>query len=126
MTRMWWPSLCFTTMLSCLTLAAPAQAQQYSFRYYGAEDGLTNAAVKALFQDRTGFVWAGTENGVFRYDGQRFQRFGPVEGLPHDVVLSLGEAPDGTLLAGYRAGLYQQQGGRLVQGALPGAGGIER
>src|SRR5665213_748807 len=78
-------------LLACLTLAAPVQAQQYSFRYYGAEDGLTNAAVKVLFQDRTGFLWAGTENGVFRYDGQRFKRYGPVEGLPHDVVLSLGE-----------------------------------
>ena len=52
------------TIFTCLALAAPVKAQQYSFRYYGTEDGLTNAAVKVLFQDRTGFVWAGTENGV--------------------------------------------------------------
>jgi ligand-binding sensor domain-containing protein len=109
-------------MLACLTLAAPVKAQQYSFRYYGAEDGLTNAAVKVLFQDRTGFVWAGTENGVFRYDGQRFQRYGPVEGLPHDVVLSLGETPDGHVLAGYRTGLYQQEGDRFQTVSLQGAG----
>ena len=64
---MWRPSfLRVATILACLTLAAPLEAQQYSFRYYGAEDGLTNAAVKVLFQDRTGFLWAGTENGVFR------------------------------------------------------------
>src|SRR5471032_127251 len=113
-TRMWRPSLVrLTTILACLTLAAPAKAQQYSFRYYGAEDGLTNAAVKVLLQDRTGFVWAGTENGVFRYDGQRFQRYGPVEGLLHDVVLSLGETPDGRMLAGYRSGLYQREGDRF-------------
>jgi signal transduction histidine kinase/FixJ family two-component response regulator/HPt (histidine-containing phosphotransfer) domain-containing protein len=122
---MWWPSLCFTTMLSCLTFAAPANAQQYSFRYYGAEDGLTNAAVKVLFQDRTGFLWAGTENGVFRFDGQRFQRYGTVEGLPHEVVLSLGETPDGRMLAGYRRGLYQQEGDRFEKLSLPGGGGID-
>jgi hypothetical protein len=96
MTRMRRPSFGrLATMLACLSLAAPATAQQYSFRYCGAEDGLTNAAVKVLLQDRTGFIWAGTENGLFRYDGQRFQRYGPVESLPHDVVLSLGETPDG-------------------------------
>ena len=111
-----------TTLLASLTQAGPASAQQYSFRYYGAEDGLTNAAVKVLFQDRTGFVWAGTENGVFRYDGQRFQRYGPVEGLPHDVVLSLGETPDRHVLAGYRSGLYEQNGDRFEAVSLDGAG----
>src|SRR5471030_635425 len=115
-------SLCLIAILACVGLAVPAQAQQYSFRYYGAEDGLTNAAVKVLFQDRTGFVWAGTENGVFRYDGQRFQRYGPVEGLPHDVVLSLGETPDGRMLAGYRSGLYQREGDRFETVPLQGAG----
>src|SRR5476651_224810 len=108
--------------LACVALAVPAQAQEYSFRYYGPEDGLTNAAVKVLFQDRTGFVWAGTENGVFRYDGQRFLRYGPVEGLPHDVVLSLGETPDRHVLAGYRSGLYEQNGDRFEAVSLDGAG----
>src|ERR1700730_17793603 len=122
MTRFWRSFLGLGAILAYLTLAAPAQAQQYSFRYYGAEDGLTNAAVKVLFQDRTGFVWAGTENGVFRYDGQRFERYGPLDGLPHDVVLSLGETPDGRLLAGYRSGLYEQDGGRFAAVSLQGAG----
>jgi signal transduction histidine kinase/CheY-like chemotaxis protein len=112
----------FTCILACLAFAVPAKAQQYSFRYYGAEDGLTNLAVKVLFQDRAGYLWAGTENGVFRYDGQRFQRFGPAEGLPHEVVLSLGEAPDGSMLAGYRVGLYLQKGNRFELVPLSGGG----
>src|SRR5208337_4635102 len=103
-------------------MAAPLEAQQYSYRYYGTEEGLTNLAVEVLFQDRTGFLWAGTESGVFRFDGQRFQRNGPAEGLPHEVVLSLGEAPDGSLLAGYRGGLYQQRGHRFERVPLPGGG----
>jgi hypothetical protein len=35
----------FIVILSCLILVAPVKAQQYSFRFYGSEDGLTNLAV---------------------------------------------------------------------------------
>ena len=45
--------LCLAGVVACLTLAAPVKAQQYSFRYYGTADGLTNLAVKVLFQDRS-------------------------------------------------------------------------
>jgi len=114
----------FATVVAFLTVAASAHGQQYSFRYYGAEDGLTNLAVKVLFQDRTGYLWAGTENGVFRYDGERFQRFGPLEGLPREVVLSLGETPDGKVLAGYRGGLYLQRDDRFEKLPLPGGAGV--
>jgi diguanylate cyclase (GGDEF)-like protein len=105
--------------------AAAVEGQQYRFHYYGTEDGLTNLAVKVLFQDRTGFLWAATENGLFRYDGQRFRHYGSVEGLPRDVILSLGEAPGGSLLVGCRAGLYQQKGEGFEKLALPGAGVVD-
>ncbi len=114
-----------TELIVFLAFALPVKAQQYSFRYYGTEDGLTNLAVEVLFQDRTGFLWAGTENGLFRFDGQGFQRYGPAEGLPHHVILSLGEAPDGSLLAGYRGGLFQLKGRRFEKVPLPGARGVD-
>jgi ligand-binding sensor domain-containing protein len=88
------------SILVFLAFALPLKAQQYSFRYYGTEDGLTSVAVKVLFQDRTGFLWAETQSRAFRYDDQRFQHNGPGEGLPHEVVLILSEAPDGNLTDG--------------------------
>jgi len=112
-------------LLAWVAGAAAVQGQQYSFRYYGTEDGLTNLAVKVLFQDRTGFLWAATENGLFRYDGQRFRHYGPTEGLPREVILSLGEAPDGSILAGSRAGLYQEKGDGFEKLALPGAAVVD-
>jgi hypothetical protein len=96
-------SLRLKDILLGLAPAGSAGAQQYSFGYFGVEDGLTNLAVKVLFH-RAECLWAGTESGIFRYDGQRFQRYGTAEGLPSEVVLSLGEAPDGIVLAGYRTG----------------------
>jgi signal transduction histidine kinase/CheY-like chemotaxis protein/streptogramin lyase len=116
---------CVAATVVFFALAAPVGAQQDSFRYYGTEEGLTSVAVKVLFQDRTGFLWVGTENGLFRFDGQRFQRYGSAEGLPSDVVLSVGEAPNGSLLAGYRAGLFEQKGERFEKVPLPGASGVD-
>ncbi len=115
----------FVAALASLALTPMGSAQQYSFRYYRTEDGLTNQAVEVLAQDRRGFVWAGTESGIFRFDGQWFQRYGPADGLPRDVALSLGEAPDGSLLAGYRVGLYQQKGERFEKVPLPDARGVD-
>jgi signal transduction histidine kinase/CheY-like chemotaxis protein len=118
-------TFCMMIHITVLSLATAAWAQQYSFRFYGTEDGLTNLAVKKLYQDRTGFLWAGTENGIFRYDGRRFQRFGPADGLPRDIVLSLGEAPDGSLLAGYKVGLYRLKGNRFEKIPLPENSGVD-
>ncbi len=51
------------------------RAERYSFRHYGPAEGLTNVVVYALLQDTAGYVWAGTPNGLFRYDGSEFRRF---------------------------------------------------
>jgi len=37
-----------------------AAGQQFSFRYYGVDQGLTDLAVMSLFQDRQGFLWLST------------------------------------------------------------------
>ena len=71
---------CGAALLVWLTGAAAVQGQQYSFRYYGAEDGLTNLAVKVLFQDRTGFLWAATFLSIGYFLGERWKA---VEGEIH-------------------------------------------
>ena len=79
-----------------LFVAPDARAERYRFRHFGPDEGL-NAAVSRLMQDRAGFLWLGTSNGLFRYDGARFQRFGVEDGLPGASVRGLVEGPDGTL-----------------------------
>jgi diguanylate cyclase (GGDEF)-like protein len=106
-----------------LACAATGFAQQYSFQYYGVDQGLTDLAVRALYQDSRGFLWLATENGVFRYDGERFQPFGPDDGLPASNAAVFGEAPDGSLLVGGKFGLYRKAGTdkRFAQIPMPGA-----
>ena len=64
-----------------LAVLAPAIAQQYTFRGYGQPDGLGNLSVTCLLQDRAGYLWVCTENGLLRHDGREFQHFGANDGL---------------------------------------------
>ena len=88
--------LCLRTAAVLLLLVEAVSAQHYRFRHYGPEEGLSTA-VSRLLQDRTGFVWVGTGNGLFRYDGARFQHFGTADGLPSTSIRNLHETADGTL-----------------------------
>lgn len=56
-----------------LVAPVPSPAQRYTFGIYTQEQGLGDMNVHSVFQDHEGFLWAGTEGGLFRYDGKRFQ-----------------------------------------------------
>jgi ligand-binding sensor domain-containing protein len=88
-------------------------AQRYTFWQYGAAEGLTNLSVNCLLQDRAGYIWVGTENGLFRYDGDRFQEFGHAEGLPNVEISQLAESPDGVLWVAMESGVARRNGDRF-------------
>jgi diguanylate cyclase (GGDEF)-like protein len=88
-------------------------AQEYSFRNFGTAEGLNNLGVRTIYQDRSGFIWVSTENGIFRYDGERFEAFGPEQGIPSTNGAAFGDAPDGSVLAGGSFGLYHLTGNRF-------------
>src|SRR5271166_5041838 len=81
-----------------LAFAATAAAQKYSFRHYGAAEGIQNLAVLSLAQDGAGYIWAGSEGGLYRYDGTRFRLMSSAEGLPcASEVKTLHVGSDGVL-----------------------------
>lgn len=51
------------------------KAVEFSFRHYKAEDGLVFNTVRCIIQDRSGFIWFGTEDGLNRFDGHSFKEF---------------------------------------------------
>jgi diguanylate cyclase (GGDEF)-like protein len=85
-------------------------AQEYSFRSLGTAEGLNNLAILEIYQDRAGFIWVSTEDGIFRYDGDRFEAFAADQGIPSNSGMAFGEAPDGALLTGGDVGLYRLSG----------------
>jgi len=100
-------------LLLLLIGSASMCAQEYSFRTFANADGLNNLAIRTIYQDRVGFLWVSTENGIFRYDGERFEAFGPGQGMPANSGVAFGDAPDGTLLVGGVIGLYRLHGNRF-------------
>jgi len=49
-----------------------AQYNNLTFREISIEEGLSQSIVYSIIQDRKGFVWFGTEDGLNRYDGYNF------------------------------------------------------
>ena len=107
--------------LAALLLAATLSlsAQRYNFRFYGEDEGLMNLAVQVLLQDRAGFLWVGSQNGLFRFDGSRFVAYGRQEGLPGTRVDSIHQSIDGTLWVLTPSGLARLEGDRFTTIALP-------
>jgi diguanylate cyclase (GGDEF)-like protein len=101
-----------------LLVCGALQAQEYSFRNYGSAEGLNDLSVRAIYQDRVGFLWVATLNGFFRYDGERFEAFGAAQGVPSSPNTAFADAPDGSLLALGAYGLIRLRGNRFeaVQG----------
>jgi len=88
-------------------------AQQYSIRYHDQTEGLGNLSIKALAQDHDGYLWIGTENGLYRYDGSEFVRHDAAGSRVGVHVTALLVAPDSALWVGTPGGLYRSQRGEL-------------
>lgn len=54
---------------------SPAHSSVSSFRHITEEDGMSSNQVRAIIQDRLGFVWLGTDQGLDRYDGTQFRSY---------------------------------------------------
>jgi len=58
-----------TFLLAITAFQAPADAEQLPFRHYVTADGLLASGVRAIYQDRMGYLWFATAEGLSRFDG---------------------------------------------------------
>lgn len=63
--RLIWCFICYSSAL----MGQPAQVA----KYLRVDNGLSNNVVNSLYQDRFGFMWMGTYDGLNRYDGYHFK-----------------------------------------------------
>jgi signal transduction histidine kinase len=109
--------LCATALLLAGTGTAAADGGQLgrvAFRGYDSDDGLAALDVVVGAQDGDGYIWAGSPNGLFRYDGTRFRRFSTEDGLPSTLLTALAVAPDGVLWGATTRGVAYRKGDRFV------------
>lgn len=71
----------FTSLLAIsATLGVAASAPSFQIRPFTTEVG--QSSILALAEDRNGYLWMGTRNGLCRYDGQLFRHFKSYAGDP--------------------------------------------
>jgi diguanylate cyclase (GGDEF)-like protein len=70
---------------------------RYIFESIGDDVGLGTRAVTMILQSSQGFVWIGTQDGLFRCDSSRTTSYGEADGLPDTWVHQLVEGPDGAI-----------------------------
>ena len=91
------------------TLLRAQSASTYSFERIDSGDGLSHNSVFAILQDRQGFLWLGTQDGLNRYDGYGFRVFrhdpNDSASLSSNAVFALAEDADGALWIGTRGAL---------------------
>lgn len=98
-----------TILLLCWLTSSgvSAQPRQLSFDHLGVEDGLPDNFIYTLLQDRQGYIWVGTFNGLARYNGYQMKTY-PLDALKTSVISTLYEDRHGTLWVGTRnQGLYR-------------------
>ena len=103
---------CKTTILAILlAIAASSAGQSYYFRHYQVENGLSNNAVICSIQDKKGFLWFGTKDGLDRFDGYTFKIFrndpDDERSIGSNFIHALFVDSNDVLWAGTEQGLYQ-------------------
>jgi len=88
---------------------------QYSRSQWTIQDGLPQSTVFCGLQDREGFLWVGTQEGLVRFDGVKFDVFdrNNVKSLRDHSVSALIEDRQGRLWLGTERGLYVKEGPRF-------------
>src|SRR3989337_3109259 len=95
---------CFLISLVLLAYPFILFSQSYYFKHYQVENGLSNNAVMCSVQDKLGYMWFGTRDGLNRFDGYTFKvyRF-----RGSNFVHALHIDPSGSLLAGTEKDIYR-------------------
>jgi ligand-binding sensor domain-containing protein/two-component sensor histidine kinase len=104
--------VCFESSLS--------QPTEIHFGRFSIDQGLSNATVTAIVQDKFGFMWIGTEDGLNRYDGYSFivykHNTNDTSSIRSSWISSLSVDPTGDIWVGTKDGVdrYDQNHNRFV------------
>lgn len=85
-----------------------SQSVQLPFDHINTQDGLAQSSVYTIFQDKTGYLWFGTQSGLNKYDGYQFTTYihdpADTNSLSNNWVRAIAGSPDGKIWVGTRNG----------------------
>jgi len=78
-------------------VTADILSQSLVFKNYTVNDGLPSSEIYHIIQDKKGYIWIATNNGVSRFDGYEFGNFTIKDGLPDNSVIDMYEDHKGRI-----------------------------
>ena len=94
-------------LLSTFWAESAAKNPYYYFRTLDIKDGLSHNTVNTILQDRQGFMWFGTKDGLNQYDGLVFRTFQKENSsLGNNFITALHEDAEGNIWVGTDTGVY--------------------
>lgn len=99
----------------CCAVAPAACGQQLFFRHHPLNEELEGASPGLVYERRDGYLWMGTNKGLLRFDGRRYQQWLAPDSLASNEVTALFEDAGGLLWVGYSNGavFHLLKGNRL-------------
>ncbi|MCW8875607.1 MAG: triple tyrosine motif-containing protein [Kangiellaceae bacterium] len=101
-------------VIACAAQASEPVSSPLRFDHYSLNQGLSQGTVTCMLQDRQGFIWIGTQDGLNRFDGYSFKVFS------HD------SEDDSTLSSSFIDALYEDSNGILWVGTSKGLNRFDR
>jgi len=101
-------SIIIFLLLSLISIVN-SQQKRLQFKHLTTDNGLSQSWIHSVIQDKYGFMWMGSEDGLNRYDGNSFRiyknNFRDPYSISNNGILTLYEDSKGDLWIGTRKGL---------------------
>ncbi|MBP0905433.1 two-component regulator propeller domain-containing protein [Mariniflexile gromovii] len=101
--------LIISTILLCLSFCNSFFLGAQNFERFSNKEGFNQNTINAISQDRYGFLWFGTPNGLIKYDGYEFETYTTQlksnGTISSNFITSLYNDPNGVLWIGTNVGL---------------------
>lgn len=99
-----------TILILAVFISQEISATEFLLKKYSVNDGLSQNTVRAILQDKKGFIWFGTQDGLNRFDGREYRIFrnNPADknSIGNNFILSLYEDNNGKIWVGTDHRLY--------------------
>ena len=104
-----WTNFYIISFLCILFSLNYINAQELKFKSISVENGLSQSTVNCMIEDRYGFLWFGTQDGLNRFDGYHFKIFRhdskDLNSISDDNVWSMFEDNSGNIWIGTQDGI---------------------
>lgn len=113
-------------MLLVIPARTPAQVLELKVNAFDEDRGLNSRIIRCMMQDSLGYFWAGTADGLSRFDGYSFKTFRHDPNDPNSIagnfVTAINQDRNNCIWAGfYRGGIscYNPRNGKFTNFSIP-------